>query len=71
MTLIPNWRRSWRMASMQLAGASVLFGSMPPEAQSAVLDLVGVPTSRVPAILGVLFMAGRLIAQPKVGGGQQ
>jgi hypothetical protein len=65
MTLIPNWRRAWRMASMQLAAAAVLFGALPPETQAAVLDLAGVPPSRLPAILGLLFMAGRLVSQPK------
>ena len=55
MTLIPNWRR-----------ASVLFGSLPEAAQSQVLDLVGVPASRVPAVLGLLMIAGRVISQPKV-----
>lgn len=65
MKLIPNWRRAWRMASVQLAGLAVLFGSLPPDTQASVLDLVGVSPSRVPAILGLLFVAGRLIAQPK------
>jgi hypothetical protein len=65
MTLIPNWRRAWRMASVQIAGVAVVFGSLPPAAQAAVLDLVGVPASRVPAILGLLFLAGRMVAQPK------
>ena len=71
MTLIPNWRRSWRMASVQAAGLSVAFGALPEAVQSSLLDLVGVPASRVPAILGLLVIAGRVIAQPKVGGGQQ
>ena len=70
MTLIPNWRRAWRMASVQIAGASVLFGSLPEAAQSQVLDLVGVPASRVPAVLGLLMIAGRVISQPKAREGQ-
>lgn len=64
MTIIPTWRRAWRMASMQVAALAVVFGALPPEGQAAVLELVGVPASRVPAIIGVLFMLGRLISQP-------
>lgn len=67
--LIPNWRRAWRMASMRLAALAVLFGALPADAQAAVLDLIGVPASRVPAILGLLIMAGRLIQQPSAADG--
>lgn len=63
--LIPNWRRAWRMASMQLAALAVIFGALPADTQAAVLDLAGVPANRVPAILGLLIMAGRLIQQPR------
>lgn len=69
MKIIPNWRRAWRMASMQIAGLAVVFGTLPADAQAAMLDMVGVPPTRVPAILGLLFMAGRLLAQQKVGSG--
>ena len=62
--LVPNWRRAWRMLSVQLAALAVVFGSLPADAQASVLDLVGVPASRVPAVLGLLFMVGRLISQP-------
>lgn len=64
--LVPDWRRAWRMLSVQIAAAAVLFGALPPDTQAAVLDLVGVPASRVPAILGLLFMAGRLVGQPRL-----
>lgn len=63
--IIPNWRRAWRMVSVQIAAIAVVFGTLPQDAQAAVLDLVGVPASRVPAIIGALFMVGRLISQPK------
>lgn len=62
--LISDWRRAWRLASVQIAALAVLFGSLPADTQAAVLDMVGVPAGRVPAILGLLFMAGRLVAQP-------
>jgi len=65
MSLIPNWRKAWRMASVQLAALAVVFGSLPTDAQGAVLDLVGIPASRVPAVIGVLFLIGRMISQPK------
>lgn len=64
--LISNWRAAWRMLSVQIAATAVLFGALSPDTQAAVLDLVGVPASRVPAILGLLFMAGRLVSQPRL-----
>lgn len=68
MKLIPEWRRAWRMLSVQVAGAAVLFGTLPAETQAAMLDLVGLPPSRLPAVLGLLMIVGRLLAQPRVGG---
>ena len=66
MKLIPQWRRAWRMASVQVAGLAVVWGTLPPDAQAAVLSLVGVGPERVPAILGVLLIVARVIDQPKV-----
>jgi hypothetical protein len=66
LKLIPNWRRAWRMATMHVAGLAVIWGVMPEDLQAAMLEAVGLPASRVPAILGVLFMATRLVQQPSV-----
>lgn len=62
--LIPNWRRAWRMASVQLAALAVIFGALPADTQASVLAMVGVPASRVPAIMGLLIILVRLIQQP-------
>lgn len=64
--LIPNWRRAWRMFSVQVAAVAVAWGAMPPDAQAAVLAAIGIGPERVPAVLGALFLLGRLIDQPKV-----
>ena len=66
MPIIDNWRSAWRMLSMQVAGAAVVFGALPAETQAAVLDVVGIPSSRMPAIVGLLMIVGRLVAQPKL-----
>lgn len=66
MKLIPNWRKAWRMASVQIAVLAVAWGSLPPDAQAAMLQAVGVPAERIPAVLGALFLVLRLIDQPKV-----
>lgn len=63
--LIPNWRQSVRMLSVQVAAVAVAWGSMPEEWQQAVLLAVGVPEHRVPAVFGILFLLGRLLRQPK------
>ena len=66
MKLIPNWRSAWRMATVQLASCGIAFGLLPPEMQSAILEAAGVPASRVTAVLGVLVLLGRIVAQPAV-----
>jgi hypothetical protein len=65
MNLIPNWRSAWRMFSVQIATVAIAWGAMPADAQAAVLEAIGVGPERVPAALGLLFLAGRLIDQPK------
>ena len=62
--LIPNYRRAWRMASVRVAAAAVIWGGLPPEVQGGILAAVGVPAERVPAILGLLLLVARLIDQP-------
>lgn len=66
MKLIPEWRRAWRMASVQVAALAVVWGTLPEDVQAALLAAVGVPAERVPAVLGLLLLLGRLIDQPKV-----
>ena len=67
MNLIPNLGAAWRMLSVQVGAVAVAWGSLPEPVQSALLDSVGVPAGRVPAILGALVILGRIVAQPKVG----
>jgi hypothetical protein len=66
MKLIPEWRRAWRMASVQIAAAAVLFAALPAETQAAVLGLIGLDVRHLPGVLGVLVIFGRLVAQPGV-----
>jgi len=67
MKLIPNWRRAWRMLSVQamtLAAAVQGTWALIPEDLKAAL-----PPSLVPAVSIVLLVAGiagRLVQQPKV-----
>lgn len=65
--LIENWRSAWRMLSVQLASLATVFGLLPADQQATILDLVGLPASRVPAVIGLAFIAARVISQPKVG----
>ncbi len=68
VNLIPNASRAWRMASMQVAGLAVIFGSLPPDQQTAILQWIGLAPERIPAVLGALFIVTRLINQPKTQG---
>lgn len=65
MGFIENWRKSWRMLSVQLAALGIAFGALPADTQAAMLGAVGIEPSRVPAILGALVILGRLVNQPK------
>ena len=65
MKLIPEARRAWRLLSVQVASLAVIFGALPVDHQSAILSLIGVGPERIPAALGLLFIAARLIQQPQ------
>lgn len=62
--LIHNWKRAHRMASVRIAALFVAWGAIPPDMQAAMLDAVGIPSNRVPAVLGLLLILARLIDQP-------
>ena len=66
MKLIPNWKRAWRMLSVQIAAGIVAWTALPPDMQAAIVGALGIAPDRVPAILGVLLILGRLIEQPKI-----
>lgn len=63
-SLIPHWRRAWRMASVQVSLLIVAWVALPPDAQAAVVGLLGVPPDKVPGLLALLGIAARLVAQP-------
>ena len=64
MMLIQQWRRAWRLLSVQVAGAAVVFGALPADTQASMLDMVGLPPSRLPAVLGLVLILARLVSQP-------
>ncbi len=70
MKLISNWRRCWRMFSVQamvLAGAiQAAWVALPPEMMASIPDpwMRGITISLL--ALGII---GRLVDQPKVSGG--
>lgn len=63
-SLIPQWRRAWRMASVQVSLLIVAWVALPPDAQAAVVGLLGVPPDKVPGLLAVLGIVARVISQP-------
>ena len=63
--LIPEARRAWRLLSVQIAGAAVIFGALPADQQSAILSLIGIGPERIPALLGLAVIVARLVKQPK------
>lgn len=71
MTLIPQWRRAWRLFSVQAGVVLLAWGVLPVDQQTAILSLVGIGPERVPAIMGLLVIAGRLIQQPAAEAAQE
>ena len=63
---VPNWRASWRMASVQIAALGVLFAALPADQQAAILALVGIGPERIPGLIGLAVIVARLIDQPAV-----
>lgn len=61
--LIVDWRRAWRMLSVQAAAIAVTIGLLPSDQQAAILAALGVPAERLPLALGLLFLAARLLHQ--------
>jgi hypothetical protein len=53
------------MLSVQIATLALAWGLLPPDQHAAMLALIGIGPERVPAVLGLLFLLGRLIDQPK------
>lgn len=66
MRLIPEWRRAWRMLSVQAASLILVWVALPVETQTAILVWSGVRTESITAALGLLVILGRLVDQPKV-----
>lgn len=64
MKLIPEWRRAWRLLSVQVAAVAVAWVALPSDVQAQALRLVGLREDQLPAVLGLLVIAARLIAQP-------
>ena len=63
MSLIPDWRRAWAFASVQISLLAILFGTLPPEQQLAILSLFGIPPERFPLFLGLSIIIARVLSQ--------
>lgn len=63
MRLIDNWHTAWRYITVQLGGAMMAWGLLPPEQQSAILAFIGLPAERITAVLGLMVIVGRIVSQ--------
>lgn len=64
--LIPQWKRAWRMFSVQASAVIVAWVALPMEQQTALAWLLGLAPDAVPGILAALAIVGRMVDQPKV-----
>lgn len=68
MKPIPEWKRAWRMFSVQASAFIVAWVALPAEQQSALAGLFGIAPENVPGVLAALAILGRVVDQPKVRG---
>lgn len=66
MKLIPEWRRAWRMLTVQIGALAVVWVALPAETQASLLRLAGLSEDQLPGLVGVLVILARLVSQPKV-----
>jgi len=66
--LIPEWRKAWRMLSVQIGALAVLWVALPADTQASVLSLLGIDPKNLPGLIGLAVILGRLVAQPAVRG---
>jgi len=59
--VIPDIRRAWRFASVRVAFGAGVFGLLPPDQQTDILELLHVPPERLPLVLGLLFILARVL----------
>ncbi len=65
--LIPEWRKAYRMLSVQFAALAVLWIALPEAQQVKILTLLPwVSADQVAGLLILLGIVGRLVSQPKV-----
>jgi hypothetical protein len=64
MSLIPQWRRAWRMLSVQLSAVIVAWVALPEAQQAALAGLAGIAPDAVPGVLAALAILGRVVDQP-------
>lgn len=62
--LIDNWRKAHKMLTVWVGLAAVSFGVLPLDQQAAILAMLHVPAERIPAVLGLVFLAARFTRQP-------
>jgi hypothetical protein len=66
MKLIPQWRRAWRMFSVQASALVLAWLAIPADQQEAFAALIGIAPETIPGALAALAILGRLVDQPKV-----
>lgn len=63
--VIPEWRKAWSYASVQIGSAAAVFGLLPADQQTAMLQAVGLRPDQLPLVMGLAFLAARLWKQPE------
>jgi len=68
MKLIPEWKKAWKFLSVQLAALVVIWASLPADMHQSIIGVLHLSAEQTTALLGVLVIVGRLVAQPAVRG---
>ena len=64
--MIPDWRKAWRLLSVQIGALAVLWIALPESTQEAILKVLHIDRDYLPGIVGLAVIVGRLVAQPGI-----
>lgn len=68
MKMIPDWRKAWRMFSVQALAVLFVWLGMPADMQAEILAALCVESETVPRVLVLVSLVGRLVQQRSVSG---
>lgn len=70
LQVVPYWRKTYRLASAQVALGVIAFGALPLDQQTNILDSVHIPERYRLLVLGLAFLLSRVLKAVSTEGDQ-